>query len=136
MKLYTAGEMSRADGGAQDLGIPGGVLMERAGVAMAEEILARYPDRLRRTLAVCGGGNNGGDGFVIARELHRAGVEVTVVTTTDELSGDPASNLAVLGNLGVDVPGPEVMDGRRPGPPRDACNSDRPLPSGWTARTA
>ena len=115
MKLYTADEMSRADGGAQDLGIPGGVLMERAGVAMAEEILARYPDRLRRTLAVCGGGNNGGDGFVIARELHRAGVEVAVVATTDELSGDPATNLAVLGNLGVDVHGPEMMDGLLPG---------------------
>ncbi|MDQ3636841.1 MAG: NAD(P)H-hydrate epimerase, partial [Actinomycetota bacterium] len=110
MKLYTAAEMSRADKGAQDLGIPGGVLMERAGVAMAEEILARYPDHLLRALVVCGGGNNGGDGFVIARELHRAGAEVAVVATKDEYSGDPATNLEVLGNLGVSVHGPEMLD--------------------------
>ena len=108
MKLYTADEMSRADGGAQHLGIPGGVLMERAGVAMAEEIMARYPHR--RTLVVCGGGNNGGDGFVIARELHRSGAEVTVVATKDGYSGDPATNLEVLRNLGVDVHGPEMLD--------------------------
>ena len=109
MKLYTAGEMSRADGGAQDLGIPGGVLMERAGVAMAEEILERYP--VHRTVVVCGGGNNGGDGFVIARELHRAGAGVSVVATKDEYSGDPATNLEAVRNLGVDVHGPEMLGG-------------------------
>lgn len=109
MKLYTAEEMSRADGGAQDLGIPGGVLMERAGVAMAEEILERYPPHLLQTLVVCGGGNNGGDGFVIARELYRAGVEVAVVATKDEYSGDPATNLEVLRNLGVSIHGPEML---------------------------
>ncbi|HEV2094633.1 MAG TPA: NAD(P)H-hydrate dehydratase [Rubrobacter sp.] len=108
MKLYTADEMSRADGNAQNLGIPGGVLMERAGVAMTEEILDRYPDR--RALLVCGGGNNGGDGFVIARELHRAGAEVAVVATKDEYSGDPATYLGVLRNLGMDVHGPGMLD--------------------------
>ncbi|HKH09775.1 MAG TPA: NAD(P)H-hydrate dehydratase [Rubrobacter sp.] len=110
MKLYTADEMSRADGGAQRLGIPGGVLMERAGVAMAGEILNRYQDRLPKTLVVCGGGNNGGDGFVIARELHRSGAEVAVVATKDGYSGDPATYLGVLRNLGVDVHGPETLD--------------------------
>jgi ADP-dependent NAD(P)H-hydrate dehydratase / NAD(P)H-hydrate epimerase len=108
VKLYTADEMSRADGGAQRLGIPGGVLMERAGVAMTGEILERYPNR--RALVVCGGGNNGGDGFVIARELHRAGAEVAVVATKDGYSGDPATYLEVLRNLGVDVHGPEMLD--------------------------
>ena len=109
MKLYTADEMSRADGGAQDLGIPGGVLMERAGAAMAEEILARYPDH--RTLVLCGGGNNGGDGFVIARELQGAGIRVSVVATKDEYSGDPATNLEVLRNLLVPIDGPEGLGG-------------------------
>jgi len=110
LKLYTAEEMSRADNGAQELGIPGGVLMERAAVAMAGEILQRYPSR--RALAVCGGGNNGGDGFVIARELHRAGVAVSVVATKDQpsYSGDPATNLEALLNLGIDVHGPEMLD--------------------------
>ena len=110
MKLYTADEMSRADGGAQRLGIPGGVLMERAGVAMAHEILERFPDRLNGVLAVCGGGNNGGDGFVIARELRRAGARVSVVATREDYSGDPATNLAALRGIGVEVFDPEKLD--------------------------
>lgn len=111
MKLFTAAEMTTADRAAQTLGILGGVLMERAGVAMAAEILAHYPlRRALRTLLVCGGGNNGGDGFVIARELHRAGVQVSVVATKDEYSGDPATNLQVLRNLGVEVRGADGLD--------------------------
>ncbi|MGI8911275.1 MAG: NAD(P)H-hydrate dehydratase [Rubrobacteraceae bacterium] len=113
MKLYSAEEMSRADNAAQRLGIPGGVLMERAGTAMAEEILLRFPPRRlcgRRTLVVCGGGNNGGDGFVISRELHRAGVAVSVIATKDEYSGDPATNLAALRSLGMEIHGPERLD--------------------------
>ena len=111
MKLYTADEMSRADGGAQDLGIPGVVLMERAAVGMADEILAQYPPhKISRVLVVCGGGNNGGDGFVIARELHRAGVAVSVVATKDDYSGDPATNLEALRNLGVEISGPDRLD--------------------------
>lgn len=99
MKLYSAEEMSRADNGAQELGIPGGVLMERAGAAMAREILDRHAPG--HVLAVCGGGNNGGDGFVIARELRRAGVEVTVLATKDDYTGDPQTNLQALRNLDV-----------------------------------
>lgn len=115
MKLYSAQEMTQADNGAQELGISGTILMERAGAAMAEEILERYtPHRLRRlglrALAVCGGGNNGGDGFVIARELHRTGVEVAVIATKDEYEGDPATNLEVLRNLGVEILGPEMLN--------------------------
>src|SRR5918994_1224472 len=91
--------MSRADAGAQELGIPGGVLMERAGAAMAHVALERFAPR--QALVVSGGGNNGGDGFVIARELHRSGVEVAVLATKSEYSGDPASNLEALRNLGV-----------------------------------
>ncbi|MBA2440830.1 MAG: NAD(P)H-hydrate dehydratase [Rubrobacter sp.] len=100
--------MSRADNGAQELGIPGGILMERASVGMARAALERF--RARRALVVCGGGNNGGDGFVIARELHRAGVGVAVLPTKDEYSGDPEVNLAVLRNLCVEVIGPKDLD--------------------------
>ena len=106
MKLYSADEMSRADRNAQDLGIPGGVLMERAGAAMAREILKRYSPG--RALVLCGGGNNGGDGFVIARELHLAGV--TVLATKDGYSGDPEINLEILRNLEVEIVGPESLD--------------------------
>ncbi len=113
MKLYSAEEMSRADNAAQELGIPGGVLMERAAVAMAEEILKLFPPRRlrrRRALVVCGGGNNGGDGFVIARELRRAGVDVAVIATKDEYAGDSATNLAALRNLGMEIHGPESLE--------------------------
>jgi NAD(P)H-hydrate epimerase len=111
MKLYTAQEMTTADKTAQSLGIPGGVLMERAGAAMAAEILTRYtPRRLRRALVLCGGGNNGGDGFVIAREMHLAGVEVVVILTKDEYSDDPKTNLEALRNLGIAIHNPEILD--------------------------
>lgn len=109
MKLYSADEMSRADEAAQELGIPGGVLMERAGAAMAHEILDRYEPQ--RALVVCGGGNNGGDGFVIARELHRAGVRVIVLPTKDEYSGDPETNLRTLRNLNIEFTTAEDLGG-------------------------
>ncbi len=99
MKLYTAEEMSSADAAAQNLGIPGGVLMERAGVAMARIALEQYSPQ--QALIVSGGGNNGGDGFVIARELHRSGVDVAVLATKSECEGDPATNLEALRNLRV-----------------------------------
>ena len=99
--------MTRADNGAQELGISGTVLMERAGTAMAQVLLQNYAPL--RALVVCGGGNNGSDGFVIARELQRAGVEVSVVATKDDYEGDPKTNLEVLRNLGVEVHGPESL---------------------------
>ena len=108
MKLYTAEEMSRADRRAQELGIPGGVLMERAGAAMAGLALDRFAPR--RALVLSGGGNNGGDGFVIARELHRSGVEVAVLATKDEYEGDPATNLGALKNLDVRLIEEEDLD--------------------------
>ncbi|HET7480792.1 MAG TPA: NAD(P)H-hydrate dehydratase [Rubrobacteraceae bacterium] len=108
MKLYSAPEMSRADETAQELGIPGGVLMERAGAAMAREILDRHDPQ--RALVVCGGGNNGGDGFVIARELHRAGTEVIVLPTKDGYTGDPETNLRALRNLDVEFATAEDLE--------------------------
>jgi len=108
VKLYTAQEMSRADSAAQELGIRGGVLMERAGAAMATIALERYS--LGRALVVCGGGNNGGDGFVIARELHRSGVDVAVLATKGEYEGDPATNLEALRKLDVRLISPEDLE--------------------------
>jgi ADP-dependent NAD(P)H-hydrate dehydratase / NAD(P)H-hydrate epimerase len=108
VKLYTAQEMGRADSAAQDFGIPGGVLMERAGATMARFALERYSPG--QALIVCGGGNNGGDGFVIARELHRSGVDVAVLATKSEYEGDPATNLEILRNLGVRFIAQEDID--------------------------
>jgi ADP-dependent NAD(P)H-hydrate dehydratase / NAD(P)H-hydrate epimerase len=111
VKLYTAEEMSRADRQAQDLGIPGGVLMERAGAEMARVALEAFAPR--RALVVAGGGNNGGDGFVVAREVHLAGVEVAVLPTKDQYEGDPGTNFDVLRNLGVRFVAAEELETER-----------------------
>ena len=100
--LYSADEMTRADEGAQELGIPGGVLMERAGVEMARATIDYFgPLEGRMVLVVAGGGNNGGDGFVIARELYLAGAEVAVFATKGEYEGDAKVNRDLLRNLNV-----------------------------------
>jgi ADP-dependent NAD(P)H-hydrate dehydratase / NAD(P)H-hydrate epimerase len=99
VRLYTAEEMSRADRRAQELGIPGLLLMERAGAGMARVACEAFAPA--KALVVAGGGNNGGDGFVVARELHRAGVEVAVLHTKEAYEGDPGTNFAVLRNFGV-----------------------------------
>src|SRR5438552_8906287 len=65
--LYTAEEMRAAEAG-HDVD----AMMERAGRAVAEAILERYPDA-RRIACVCGGGANGGDGRIAARVLREAG---------------------------------------------------------------
>jgi hydroxyethylthiazole kinase-like uncharacterized protein yjeF len=102
LRLYSADEMTRADEGAQNLGISSGVLMERAGVEMSRATLDHFGSlEGRRVLVVAGGGNNGGDGFVIARELHLAGAEVAVFATKEEYEGDPKVNLETLRNLNV-----------------------------------
>jgi NAD(P)H-hydrate epimerase len=107
LKLYSAEEMTRADEGAQRLGIPGGVLMERAGAEMARVGREFYASlgHGHKVLVVCGGGNNGGDGFVIAREFYRAGAEVAVLPTKDEYEGGAKTNLEILRNLDVRILG-------------------------------
>ena len=82
--------MRAADAGAIADGIPGIDLMERAGEAVAEAALQRWPGR--SALVLCGPGNNGGDGFVAARHLVRAGVPVRLALLGDrqKLAGDAA----------------------------------------------
>ncbi len=102
--LYTAEQMRAVDAAAiKGLKIPGGHLMERAGAAVAREILRGFDPEAVAVYA--GKGNNGGDGFVVARELFNAGVDVTVYTTAPaaEYKGDAKLNLGIAKRLGVEI---------------------------------
>ncbi|PYX74041.1 MAG: bifunctional ADP-dependent NAD(P)H-hydrate dehydratase/NAD(P)H-hydrate epimerase [Acidobacteria bacterium] len=92
MKIVTAAETREIDRlTSERFGVPALTLMENAGTAVAEVVLAEYPSA-RRLGIICGKGNNGGDGFVAARKLHEAGREVQVLLLADpsELRGDAA----------------------------------------------
>ena len=98
MKIVTSEEMRAIDRVTSErFGVPSLTLMENAGLAVAEFAIASYPQA--KTFAViCGKGNNGGDGFVVARKLQRAGREVRLLLLADpsELHGDAAANFARL----------------------------------------
>ena len=91
MKIYTAAEMREHEQMAVDKGTTFEQLMENAGQAAAADLLRRFP-KAGRALIVCGKGNNGGDGLVIARVLsgHDWQVDVAFVL------GDKLSSLAQL----------------------------------------
>lgn len=89
--LLTIDEMYRADAAAVDGGVPGRVLMENAGTGIADHIRGRWT--ARPVLVLCGPGNNGGDGFVVARLLANDGwpVRVALWGAPERLKGDAAT---------------------------------------------
>ncbi|MGD0283704.1 MAG: NAD(P)H-hydrate dehydratase [Dissulfurispiraceae bacterium] len=104
MKVVTADEMRDIDRRTiQDYGIPGLVLMERAGFAVASKVKELYPSK--RILVLCGGGNNGGDGLVAARDLFNWGFKVTVIMTSKKemLSSDCAAQYQIAKKMGIPV---------------------------------
>jgi NAD(P)H-hydrate epimerase len=90
------------------LGIPGAVLMENAGRQAAEAIASLYGNKNgsppEMVAIVCGGGNNGGDGHVIARHLTNWGVEAVTFLVSDpkDVTGEALMNLHA--NLAMDLP--------------------------------
>ncbi len=107
MRILNSAQMKEADRRTiDDIGIPSLVLMENAGRQAVAAMEAMYGDLLERQVAVlCGRGNNGGDGFVVARTLAQRGVDVSVflIGRVAEVRGDARINLDILGRLSVSV---------------------------------
>jgi len=91
--IYSVASVREIDRTAiEDHGIPGYTLMTRAGAASLREAKDRFPDA-KRWQIVCGAGNNGGDGYVVARLAANEGIVVSVLTMVDpqSLKGDAAT---------------------------------------------
>lgn len=98
MKIVAAAEMREIDRAtSQRFGVPSLTLMENAGAAVAEFVVAQYSSA-ERIGVICGKGNNGGDGFVAARKLQGAGkgVRIVLLAEPSELRGDAAEMFARL----------------------------------------
>jgi len=107
MRILNAAQMREADRYTiHEIGIPSLVLMENAGRQVVAAMEAAYESRLEGRVAVlCGRGNNGGDGFVVARTLIQRGIDaaVFVIGSVADVRGDARTNLDILGRLGITV---------------------------------
>jgi len=112
MKIVSAAEMREIDRvTSEKFGVPSLNLMENAGTAVAQFVLTEYP-QAKRIAVVCGKGNNGGDGFVVARKLREAEKEVRALLMTDpaELRGDAAQMFRRMGFMPVVVANEEQLN--------------------------
>jgi hydroxyethylthiazole kinase-like uncharacterized protein yjeF len=109
-EICSIAQMTAADAAAIAAGIPGGELMANAGAAVAEALTARF-GRVP-TVVLCGPGNNGGDGFVVARRLARARwpVWVALLGARERLRGDAAAAARAWDGVTVAL-GPAVLEG-------------------------
>ena len=107
MRILNAAQMREADRFTiEEVGLQSLVLMENAGRQVVAAIEAAYESELNGCVGVlCGRGNNGGDGFVVARTLIQRGVDATVfvIGSVADVRGDARTNLDILGRLGVTV---------------------------------
>jgi NAD(P)H-hydrate epimerase len=111
MYIVTSGEMREIDKATIDSGIPGRILMENAGRGAVQVLLNRFPDAGSKRIGILTGrGNNGGDGFVMARHLSQKGIDVIVylLSEASAVKGDALANLELLYRFGI--PAVEIPD--------------------------
>jgi NAD(P)H-hydrate epimerase len=105
MRVLNSAQMREADRRTiEEIGISSLVLMENAGRQVVAAMEAMYSDLGDREVAVlCGRGNNGGDGLVVARTLLQRGIDVSVflIGTVSDVRGDARTNLEILSRLGL-----------------------------------
>ncbi|MBF0415705.1 MAG: NAD(P)H-hydrate dehydratase [Magnetococcales bacterium] len=116
-KLLNSAQMRETDRRTiEELGLPGMVLMENAGQGVVQVLKAKLTDwAQRRALILAGSGNNGGDGFVVARRLLQDGLMTSVLlfARANTLKGDAATNHQIFRRLGgrvVEIVEPEDLD--------------------------
>ncbi|MGH7381589.1 MAG: NAD(P)H-hydrate dehydratase [Candidatus Methylomirabilales bacterium] len=114
MKVVTAKEIQELDRRAEaEYGISSRILMENAGTGAVRVMEQHFPRLYRsRVVVVCGKGNNGGDGLVVARHLVNGGasVQVLLLAKKEEIKGDAAVNLGIAERSGISLA--EVTSGR------------------------
>lgn len=107
LRVLSREQLRRVDAEATErFGIPSIVLMENASRALSAETLRLLRDqsahRPGKVLIICGGGNNGGDGYAAARHLHNAGCVVTLLPLNDPRpNSDAALNAAICRNMNL-----------------------------------
>jgi NAD(P)H-hydrate epimerase len=108
--VLSVAQMTEADRLTIAGGTPGSVLMQNAGLAVAQAITRRWS--ARAVTVLCGPGNNGGDGFVVATELAQSGwpVRVALLGAREKLRGDAAHH-AARWRGGIETVTPAVLDG-------------------------
>lgn len=107
MKVVTNQQIKEIDKKAiEEYGIPGLVLMENAGSRIFQNLKNIYTDlKLKKVIIFAGSGNNGGDGFVVARHLYNYGVRVKVFTFSpfNKIKSEARVNLEIIDKMGIEL---------------------------------
>jgi len=105
MKVSSVEEMKNMDKQAMEkFGIPDSILMENAGQAAYFVILKEFGIDRKKFIVLCGTGNNGGDGLVVARKLHSMGAEVKVYILGEKKYGEAAAkNFEILSRMPIEI---------------------------------
>jgi len=107
MKVVTSQQMKEIDRKAiEESNLSGLTLMENAGLRIFQSLKNIYPDlRLKKIIIFTGSGNNGGDGFVVARHLYNYGVKVKVflLSHSGKIKGEAEENLNIINKMGVEL---------------------------------